>query len=43
MADAAQADLLDGTHPLADLFFAGHAVITRLREIHEAAEGSPGD
>jgi hypothetical protein len=41
VADAAQADLLDGTHPLSDLFFAGHGVITRLREIHEAAEGAP--
>jgi hypothetical protein len=43
VADAAQADLLDGTHPLSDLFFAGHAVITRLREIHQAAEGDPTD
>jgi hypothetical protein len=41
VADAAQADLLDGTHPLSDLFFAGHAVVTRLREIHDAAEGDP--
>jgi hypothetical protein len=41
VADAAQADLLDGTHPLADLFFAGHAVITRLREIHQETEGDP--
>jgi hypothetical protein len=41
VADAAQADLLDGTHPLSDLFFAGHGVITRLREIHETAEGAP--
>lgn len=39
VADAAQADLLDGTHPLADLFFAGHAVISQLREIHEATDG----
>ncbi len=43
VVDAAQADLLDGTHPLSDLFFAGHTVITRLREIHEAAEGAPSD
>ena len=42
VADAAQADLLDGTHPLSDLFFAGHAVITRLREIREVAEADPG-
>ena len=40
VADAAQADLLDGTHPLSDLFFAGHTVITRLREIHDAADAS---
>ena len=43
VADAAQADLLDGTHPLSDLFFAGHAVITRLREIHESTvDGETG-
>lgn len=41
VADAAQADLLDGTHPLADLFFAGHAVISGLREIHQAAGDEP--
>jgi hypothetical protein len=41
VVDAAQEDLLDGTHPLSDLFFAGHHVITRLREIHEEAEGGP--
>lgn len=40
VVDAAQGDLVDGTHPLSDLFFAGHTVITRLREIHEKAGGS---
>ena len=39
VADAAQGDLVDGTHPLSDVFFAGHHVITRLREIHESATG----
>jgi len=33
------ADLLDGRHPLSDLFFAGHAVISQLREIHQASAG----
>jgi hypothetical protein len=41
VADAAQADLVDGNHPLSDVFFAGHHVITRLREIHESAVGGP--
>lgn len=37
VADAAQSDLVDGSHPLSDLFFAGHGVITELRQIHEAS------
>jgi hypothetical protein len=43
VADAAQSDLLDGTHPLSDLFFAGHAVISKLREIHEGVAGDRPD
>jgi len=42
VADATQSDLLDGTHPFSDLFFAGHAVISGLREIRPATEGGSG-
>jgi len=36
-AGAADADLVDGTHLLSDVFFAGHEVIAHLRTIDESA------
>jgi hypothetical protein len=38
-AEAAEADLRPGRHPLAPLFRAAHDVITEMRLVEEAREG----